>query len=89
MSFVVKTTTNIEKVAGFVASANLKQLKLGKEVLFLATGGFSIPVCVKISEILRNQSSGDLIKNLIFEERVSFAKKNSPCLAKSLCKDNN
>jgi 6-phosphogluconolactonase/glucosamine-6-phosphate isomerase/deaminase len=60
MSLNIKTTTNIDDPANFVVSSILKQLKLGKKVLFFVTGGSSISVGVRISEILRDQLHNNL-----------------------------
>jgi len=64
MSFVIKTTTKEEEVASFVASTVLRELSLEKKVLLFLTGGSSISVGVKISEILRNSQDQNLLKNL-------------------------
>lgn len=60
MSLVIKTTTNIEDPADFIAKIILNKLELGKSVLFFVTGGSSIPVCVKVSEIIREHSHSNL-----------------------------
>ena len=79
MSLVFKTTTNIEDAAEFVASSVLNQLKSGKKVLLFLTGGSSVVVGVKIAEILREQASENLLKNLVVtltDER--YGKVNHP-----------
>jgi 6-phosphogluconolactonase/glucosamine-6-phosphate isomerase/deaminase len=63
MKIELKTTTSIEEAGSFIASSILKQLKLGKQVLFFVTGGSSIAVGAKVSEFLRNNGEQDLIKN--------------------------
>ena len=64
MSLTVKTTSKIDDAADFVSSSILKQLRLGKTVLFFVAGGSAIPVAVKISQILRGYPDKNLIKNL-------------------------
>ena len=64
MSLTVKTTNKIDDAADFVSSSILKQLRLGKTVLFFVAGGSAIPVAVKISQILREYPDKNLIKNL-------------------------
>jgi 6-phosphogluconolactonase/glucosamine-6-phosphate isomerase/deaminase len=65
MSLELKTTTNAEDTANFLASSILKQLKSGKRVLFFVTGGSSISVGSKVSKILREYPDKNLLKNLI------------------------
>jgi 6-phosphogluconolactonase/glucosamine-6-phosphate isomerase/deaminase len=65
MSLELKTTTNTEDTANFLASSILKQLKSGKTVLFFVTGGSSISVGSKVSKILREYPDTNLLKNLI------------------------
>lgn len=60
MSLVIKTTTKLEDPAEFIAHTILNKLELGKSVLFFVTGGSSIPVCVKISEIIKEHSHKNL-----------------------------
>ena len=64
MNFTIKKTTNPEDPANSIVSAILRQLELGKRVLFFLTGGSSIAVGVKITELLYHQPKQDLIKNL-------------------------
>jgi 6-phosphogluconolactonase/glucosamine-6-phosphate isomerase/deaminase len=64
MSFVIKTTTNIEDPANFIVASILNKLELGKRVLFFATGGSSIAICVKVAELLCSYPHQNLIKNL-------------------------
>jgi 6-phosphogluconolactonase/glucosamine-6-phosphate isomerase/deaminase len=60
MSLNIKTTTDTDEVADFIASAVLSQLKLNKKVLLFVTGGSSIIVCIKVSEILREHPHQNL-----------------------------
>jgi 6-phosphogluconolactonase/glucosamine-6-phosphate isomerase/deaminase len=60
MSFTIITTTNGEEAAQFLASSILKQLELGKKVLFFIPGGSSIPVAVRAAEILRESRNKNL-----------------------------
>lgn len=53
MALTIKTTKNINDPAEFISHSILNNLKLNKHVLFFVTGGSSIDVCVKISEILK------------------------------------
>jgi len=64
VSIIFKTTTKADEAADFIASSILKQLNLGKQVLFFVTGGSSIAVGVKVSELLKNETNQNLIKNL-------------------------
>ena len=64
MGLIIKTTTKPEEAANFIAFSILKQLELGKRVLFFVTGGSSIAVGVKIAELLCAYPKQDLIKNL-------------------------
>lgn len=60
MGLNIKTTTDTDEVANFIASAVLVQLKLNKKVLFFVTGGSSIIICIKVSEILREHPHQNL-----------------------------
>jgi len=60
MNLNIKTTTKGDDAASFIATSILNQLKLGKHVLFFVTGGSSIAVCSKISEILKDQPHNNL-----------------------------
>lgn len=60
MSFVINTTKEVGEVADFVSTSILKQLDANKKVLFFVTGGSSIAVCIKISEILKNHTHNNL-----------------------------
>jgi 6-phosphogluconolactonase/glucosamine-6-phosphate isomerase/deaminase len=64
MGFSIVTTSKTDPVANFLASSILNQLKLGKKVLFFVTGGSSILIGVKVSEILKKDPNQNLIKNL-------------------------
>ena len=52
MHLNIKTTTKTDEAGNFIALSILEQLKLGKRVLFFVTGGSSIPIAVKVSELL-------------------------------------
>ena len=60
MSLNIKTTTDTDEVANFIALAVLAQLKLNKKVLLFVTGGSSITVCIKVSEILKKHPHQNL-----------------------------
>jgi len=64
MSFTVKTTVRPEEAANFIVLSILKQLELGKRVLFFVTGGSSMVAGVKVAELLRDYPQQNLIKNL-------------------------
>jgi 6-phosphogluconolactonase/glucosamine-6-phosphate isomerase/deaminase len=64
MSFAIITTTNGEDAAQFLASSILKQLELGKKVLFFVPGGSAIIVALKTADMLSKQESF-LLKNLV------------------------
>ena len=64
MSLNFKTTTKIDEAADFVASAIWRELESGKHVLFFLTGGSSISVGLKISDILKTKVVPNLLKNL-------------------------
>ncbi len=61
----IQTTINIDDVADFVTKAILEKLRSQKRVLFFATGGSSIAVCVRIAEIFREEKDQDIFKNLV------------------------
>lgn len=60
MSLTIKTTTNTDDPANFIALSISNQLKFGKTVLFFVTGGSSIYVAVKVAEYLKNQDCHNL-----------------------------
>lgn len=60
MNIIIKTTTKAEDAAIFIADSILNQLQQGKRVLFFVTGGSSIAVCVKISELLKEHPHQNL-----------------------------
>ena len=60
MSLNIKTTTNLEDPARFIADSIIRELGKGKKVLFFATGGSSIAVASKMAELL----NGKLLQNL-------------------------
>ena len=59
-----KTTTRVGEAAEFIVSSISNQLKIGKQVLFFVTGGSSIAVGIKVSELLRENLQANLTKNL-------------------------
>ncbi len=65
MNLNIRTTTDIENAADFVASSVFSHLEAGKKVLLFLTGGSSVAVGVKISDILRDKADKDLLQNLI------------------------
>lgn len=67
MPLTIKTTNKLTDCAEFIASSILKQLELKKKVLFFITGGSSIPVCVKVSEIIRQHPHKNLTVTLTDE----------------------
>jgi len=67
MNLNIKTTENTDEIAFFIASSILRHLGLGKRVFFFVTGGSSIPVCVKISEIIRSHPHSNLAVTLTDE----------------------
>jgi len=60
MHLNIKTTTKTDEAGNFIALSILEQLKLGKRVLFFVTGGSSIPIAVKVSELLETQPHDNL-----------------------------
>ena len=60
MPLNIKTTTNINEPAQLIATSILEQIKLGKKVLFFVTGGSSVPICVRVSEIIREHPHSSL-----------------------------
>jgi 6-phosphogluconolactonase/glucosamine-6-phosphate isomerase/deaminase len=64
MNLTVKTTTKIDEAAEFIFVSIFGQLKSNKKVLFFLTGGSSIAVGAKVTELLRNISDQNLLKNL-------------------------
>ncbi len=60
MNINIKTTTNVEDPARFIANSIIRRLGEGKKVLFFVTGGSSIAVASKIAELL----VGKLLINL-------------------------
>lgn len=60
MSLEIKTTTDTDEGAFFIVSAVLSQLELNKKVLLFVTGGSSITVCIKVSELLREHPHQNL-----------------------------
>ena len=67
MSLNIKTTKDIEEVADFVASSINKQLELGKNVLWFATGGSSIKVQSKVASKIKEDHKGKLVITLTDE----------------------
>lgn len=67
MSLNIKTTNDIYDPASLISNSIISKLKEGKRVLFFATGGSSIAVCVKVSELLKNESCSNLVVMLTDE----------------------
>ena len=63
MNIALKNTKDVKEVADFIASSILKQLDLGKKVLFFIAGGSSIPVAVAVA--VANNLKKDLLLNLV------------------------
>ncbi len=57
----------VEEAAQALANKISGKLSLGKNVLFFATGGSGMDVCIKVSEILRNQPHENLTVTLTDE----------------------
>ncbi len=77
MNFTTKITTNIEDSADFLSTSILRQLNLGKKVLFFVTGGSSVAVGVKVSELLKNSSLKNLTIMLTDERYGDLGHPNS------------
>ncbi len=77
MSITLKTTTKIEEVADFIVASILSQLNQGKRVLFFVTGGSSIAVGVKVSELLKGNSVQNLTIMLTDERYGEINHSNS------------
>ncbi len=60
MSIDIKTTTEAQTAAEFIADRILRQLELGRNVLFFVTGGSSIAVGVKTADLLRKHQHQNL-----------------------------
>ena len=75
MSLNIKTTTNIDEIADFVASSINKQLADGKRVLWLVTGGSSIKVQSKVADKINTNFPGRLVITLTDER---FGDENHP-----------
>jgi 6-phosphogluconolactonase/glucosamine-6-phosphate isomerase/deaminase len=64
MGISIKTTTDPEDAALFIATSVIDKLKLGKHVLLFMTGGSSVAVGVKVAKFLRENTDEKLIGNL-------------------------
>ncbi len=64
MNLNINTTTNINDPANFIALSVLSKLSEGKSVLLFLTGGSSVNVGIKISEILNKYPDQNIIKDL-------------------------
>lgn len=60
MDLNIKTTTNVEDEASFVAEIIIKKLSEGKKVLFFLTGGSSVAVGVEVAKLIKDKSLGNL-----------------------------
>jgi 6-phosphogluconolactonase/glucosamine-6-phosphate isomerase/deaminase len=56
----LQTTNKVEDPAGFIVNAILKQLELGKKVLFFVTGGSSVAVGIEVSKIIKDHPHQNL-----------------------------
>ncbi len=72
MEFDIRNTDKPGEAAKFIASVIMEKLSSGKKVLFFATGGSSITVCVKIAEALRYFPCKNLTVMLTDERYVSI-----------------
>lgn len=61
MSFNIIKTNKVDEAASFISFSILDKLNLGKKVLFFISGGSSISVSVKVSELLKKS---DFLQNL-------------------------
>lgn len=77
MSFSIRTTIKVEDAANFIVLSILNQLKLDKNVLFFVTGGSSIAVAVKVSELLRKSEHKKLTVMLTDERYGPVGHKDS------------
>lgn len=77
MNIVSKKINNVEEVAEFVSVSVLKQLETGKKILLFLTGGSSVPVGVKIAELLQGHPLQNLTIMLTDERYVPIDHFNS------------
>ena len=77
MNLNIKTTKETEEVADFLANAINRELELGKNVLWFATGGSSIPVQVLASKKINREFSNKLTITLTDERYGSVGHKDS------------
>jgi 6-phosphogluconolactonase/glucosamine-6-phosphate isomerase/deaminase len=77
MSLKIITTTNVEDPAKFIAETIIKKLSEGKSVLFFVTGGSSVAVASKISELLEGKSLTNLTVMLTDERYGPLKHENS------------
>jgi len=77
MSLNIKTTTNVEDPARYIADSIIKKLGEGKKVLFFVTGGSSIAVGVKVCEFIVGKSVENLTILLTDERYGPLKHENS------------
>lgn len=77
MSLNIKTTTNVEEPARFIADSIIKKLEEGKKVLLFVTGGSSIAVGVKVCELLQDKRVENLTILLTDERYGPLKHENS------------
>lgn len=67
MGLNIKTRAEVEDVAQFISSSILRHLQAGNFVLFFVSGGSSIAVGVRVSELLQGHPHGNLTVTLMDE----------------------
>ena len=67
MSITLKPTTDTHVPAEYIAGVIIKELELGKNVLWFVAGGSSIPVAVEAARIIREHSHQKLTVTLTDE----------------------
>ncbi len=77
MNLNIKFTDSPVTAAEFIAQRILSKLNEGKKVLWFATGGSSIKVCILVSEILRNHPHKNLTVALTDERYGVVGHKDS------------
>jgi 6-phosphogluconolactonase/glucosamine-6-phosphate isomerase/deaminase len=60
MNISIKATTQSDNAISFITQAIIEKLELGKRVLWFATGGSSIDVCVEISKLIASHPHRNL-----------------------------
>jgi 6-phosphogluconolactonase/glucosamine-6-phosphate isomerase/deaminase len=67
MNLNIKTTKNILEIAQYISNLINNQLNLGKNVLFLVSGGSAISLEVEISKRIKKINPGNLVVTLVDE----------------------